>query len=257
MECGLLLGASLSRGAAKTSCGWSISCLRGNSGFSTRRIPTTRRSLEAIVVFDTVVAREETFRDRGRKWVAYARRDRGAALKGLGDNTGAAEAYAEAIAALADNDDPHARDVVEDATGSQARVLGGMGRIDDAIALFDALIALPEPRSQSNVATAFSGKVLCLLDRRDFEGAIATADAAIQRFGSSDRKAYRWFVALCLDYKVRALASLGRRDAAAFVAEQIVERFGADLDPDIEKLVAPHAHRLGRGRSRLRFLGLG
>jgi hypothetical protein len=79
----------------------------------------------------------------------------------------------------------------------------------------------------------------------------------VQRFGSSEDSTIRYLVALCLDVKIIALTALRRKDAATFAAEQLVERFGADLDPRIEGVVAPHAHRLRRSRSRLRFFGLG
>jgi tetratricopeptide (TPR) repeat protein len=215
------------------------------------------RWLEALVVFDDLIARESAVSRDERRWVAYAREERGQALKGLGDDAGAVEAYADAIAALADDDDPQMIRVVEKMMFDQARLLAGLGRTDEAFAIFDQLIALPEPHASLAVVGAYMSKSYRLAERGDFEATIATADAAVQRFSSSEDATIRRCVALCLESKILALKALGRKDAAAHAAEQLVERFGADLDPNIERIVAPHAHRLGRGRSRLRFLGLG
>jgi tetratricopeptide (TPR) repeat protein len=214
------------------------------------------RYLDALVAFDALIQRESSVPRDDRSWVARARQERAEALEGLGDEAGAAEAYAEAIAALAD-DDSRLTLLVEKMKFDQARLLARLGRTADAIAVCDTLIALPEPRAPFAVAGAYMEKSLSLVERQDFEAAIATADAAVQRFGSSEDTTIRLCVAICLDAKIIALTALGNKDAAAFAADQLVERFGADLDPSIENVVAPHAHRLGRRRSRLRFPGIG
>jgi tetratricopeptide (TPR) repeat protein len=232
-----------------------LGCIANARSWKGSGLLSLGRWLEALVVFDDLIAREAGVPRDERRWVAYAREERGQALKGLGDDAGAVEAYAEAIAALADDDDSQVIRVVEKMMYDQGRLLAGLGRTDEAIAIFDELIALPE--SHLAVVGAYMSKGHTLAERGDFEATIATAEAAMQRFGSSEEATIRWIVALCLEEKIVALNALGRKDAAALAADQLVESFGADLDPKIEKVVAPYAHRLGRSRSRLRFLGLG
>ncbi|HEY2514263.1 MAG TPA: hypothetical protein VGI39_25525 [Polyangiaceae bacterium] len=215
------------------------------------------RWLEALAAFDDLVAKAPSVPEDERKWVAYARAERAEALEGLGDEAGAAQAYAEAIAALGNDDDPEISVVVQRTTVARGRLLAQLGRTDEAFAIFDALIAAPEPVASVAAAEAYLRKAYWLTERRHYEAAIATADAAVERFGSSDETHVRWNVACCMSEKIYALKALGRTDAAAFVADQLVDRFGADLDTNIEKIVAPYAHRLGRSRSRLRFPGLG
>jgi len=212
------------------------------------------RWLEALAVFDELIAREPAVPHDGRRWVAYARKERGAALEGLGDDAGAADAYAEAIASLVDEEDPDLIRLVEGLMTDQASVLARAGRVDEAIAIVDAVISRADPSSPV-LAVAYLRKAEWLADRGDLEATIANADAVAQRLGQSDDARLRWCVAHCLHMKIVALRGLGRRDAAIFAAEGLVERFGADLDPRIEQIVAPYAHRLGRGRSRLRLRG--
>jgi tetratricopeptide (TPR) repeat protein len=216
-----------------------------------------KRWLEALAALDKLVAQEHAVPTDARRWVGYALQGRGHALTGLGDEAGALDAFSEGIAALDDDDDPEVVGSAEAMMCDRARMLANVGRTDEAIAVFDALIARPDPVAPLRVAIAFLEKEQLLVGRLDTEAIIANADAAVQRFGSSDDARLRLCAAHFLEAKVTALKAQGRKDAAAFAAEQLVERFGADLDPRIETIVAPHAHRIGRGRSRLRFRGLG
>jgi tetratricopeptide (TPR) repeat protein len=215
------------------------------------------RWLEAVVAFDDLIAREASIPDESSRWVAFARVERGMALKGLGDESGAAEAYAQAVAALAESEDPEIVALVQRTLAARGHILADLGKIDQALAVYDELIAIREPASPKSVADAYYRKAYRLAEGREFEAAIATTDAAMQRFGTSHDADIRVSLAYCLDEKIYALKGLGRKDAAAIVAEQLVERFGADLDPEIEKIVSRHAHRLSRSRSRLKFLDLG
>lgn len=215
------------------------------------------RWLESLAAFEELIAREQALPDRSRRLLMYARSNRGMALEGLGDEAGAAAAYAEAISALRPDEDQEVLRVGQETMIDQGRILARLGRTEEALDIFDALISLPEPAAPRAVADAYLRKAYWLAHGREFEAAIAVADAAVQRFASSDDPAIRWYVASCLEEKIYALKRLGRKDAAAFVADQLVERFGADLDPGIEKIVAPHAHRGRRGRSRIGFSDLG
>jgi tetratricopeptide (TPR) repeat protein len=213
---------------------------------------------EALAAFDDLIAQERDVFDDDRKWLAFARAERGEALEGLGDEAGAAEAYDDAITALTnDVGDPEVLATVQWAMASRGRLLARLGRTEEAIALFDELIAIPEPAALRSVADVYYRKAYWFVELNKFEQAIATADAAVQRFGASDDADIRVCVVGCLNEKIYALKRLGRKDAAAFVAEQLVERFAADPDPDIERAVGPHAHRLGRSQSRLKFFDHG
>jgi tetratricopeptide (TPR) repeat protein len=216
-----------------------------------------KRWLEALAAFDEVVAGEQLIPEDGRHWVADAREGRGQALEGMGDDDGAADAYSGAIAALADVDDPNVLTVLERLMSSEAAVLARVGRVDEAIAGCDALIERSEPIELARVAVAYLQKAAYLALLGDFDAVIEILDTVFRRFSTSEELRIRHCVAVSLTMKIQTLEALGRKDAAALTAEQLVQRYGADLDPDIERTVAPYAHRLGRGRSRLRFPGLG
>jgi tetratricopeptide (TPR) repeat protein len=215
-----------------------------------------KRWLESLAVFDELIAREPEIPTESRRWVANARTSRGEALEGLGDKAAALDAYSE-VAELADDDDPSVACWAERGMRKRATLLMELGQVEEAIAAYDVLFAVPDPFDLREVAIAYVQKTAMLMDRHDFDAAIAAADTIMQRFGSSNVALIRKWVAMCLDMKITCLRALGRKDAAAHAADQLVDAFGADLDPRIETIVAPHAHRVGRSRSRIRFRGIG
>jgi len=216
-----------------------------------------KRWLEALVSCDELIALDATLPRESRDWVINARNNRGTALEGLGDKVGAADAFAAALSALPTGDDPVYQRASQEMRIRRGRILADLGETAEACALFDSLIAIADPASPEDIAAAYYEKAYYLAKGGELEAAIDVAEASVQRFGPADDPRVRIYAAGCLQTKISALKRLGRDTAAALTADQLVERFGADLDPGIEKIVARHAHRLGRSRSRLRFRGLG
>lgn len=212
---------------------------------------------EAISAFNELISSADAVPDDALYYVASAFTGRARALEDSGDDDGVVDACAEGIAALADAADSKVIALREEMMSQRALALVRLDRSDEAAAAFDALIALPAPINLRYVASAYETKALLLLVGREFEAAIATAEEGARRFASSDDSMIRRCAAKCLDAKIDALKALRRDEAAHHTAEQLVNLFGPDLDPQIEAVVAAHAHRLGRGRSRLRFRGVG
>ncbi len=212
---------------------------------------------EALLAFDELIGHAEAVPAGARVWVARAFEDRGHALWEMGQPGQASEAYAEGISAFAADEDPKIGWIVEGLTLHKALVLAELERMEEATALYDRLIARQDPLEPRFVAVAYHRKVDLLVARREYDAAISTVDAFVERFGSSDDPSIRLYVARSISQKIGVLKHVGFGEAASYAAEQLVDRYGADLDPQIESIVAPHAHRLGRGRSRLRFRGLG
>jgi tetratricopeptide (TPR) repeat protein len=213
---------------------------------------------EAVMAFGELIAEADAVPASARWYVACAFGGRGDALWMMGKRTQAAEAYAEGIAKLGDDEDAQIAAIVEELTVNRALLLAKLERTDEAMAAVDGVIARRNPLVKDIYVTeAYELKATLLVERREYDAAMSTIDTAVKSYGSSDDPKVRFTLARLMSDKVRVLKYVGQADAASQAAEQLVNRYGADLDPRIERIVAPHAHRLGRGRSRLRFPGLG
>ena len=134
------------------------------------------------------------------------------------------------------------REQVAMALVNKGGALGALSRYDDAIAVFDDLLArfgsATELRLREQVAKALFNKAFALgaLGRND--NAIAVYDDLFARFGSATELPLREPSAMALVNKGVALGALSRHDDAIAVFDDLLARFGSATELRLREPVA-------------------
>ena len=160
------------------------------------------------------------------------------------------------LAASADGKVPPNR--VAEALFDSALALGRLGRSEDAITVYDEVVArfgqAPEPVLRELVAKALYNKAWTLGQLGRSEDAITVCGEVVARFGEATELGLRESVARALVNKGATLGELGRTEEAITVFDQVVERFGEATELGLREYVATalvnKGYRLGQlGRS--------
>ncbi|HEY8693730.1 MAG TPA: hypothetical protein VIR57_13435, partial [Chloroflexota bacterium] len=121
-------------------------------------------------------------------------------------------------------------DVVAVALGNKGVTLGELGRSEDAMAVYDEIVARFGDRTEAGVAEqvaralAYKGVTLGELGRPEDE--MAVYDEVVVRFGDRTEAGIAELVARALAYKGVTLGELGRPEDAMAVYDEVVVRFG-------------------------------
>jgi tetratricopeptide (TPR) repeat protein len=120
--------------------------------------------------------------------------------------------------------------------------LGKRGRYEEAIAIYDELVArfgaATEPALREHVAGALLNKGFSAGALNRNEWAIAVYDELVVGFGTDTEPALREHVAEALLSKGGSLSSLGRHKEAIVAYDELVARFGTAAEPALREHVA-------------------
>ncbi|MGI9004495.1 MAG: tetratricopeptide repeat protein [Pseudonocardia sp.] len=140
-----------------------------------------------------------------------------------------------AMQILAEAGDPHAHVNV-------GVLLGGLGRSDEAIAVYDQVVDRygddETPALREQLAGALYNKAVVLGGLGRSDEAIAVYDQVADRYGDDETPALREQLAEALYNKGVVLGGLGRPDEAIAVYDQVADRYGDDETPALREVVA-------------------
>jgi tetratricopeptide (TPR) repeat protein len=147
----------------------------------------------------------------------------------------AAEVIAESDATIAEDrgsEDPVARRRLAQALARKAVALGRLERYRDALELWDELFVLVEdrPLAQARIERARSQSLVQL---GDDHGALSALERAVRLCDGEDSPKARLLVGQTLSSRGAILHRLGDADQARRIAEEIVERFLDDPEPEL------------------------
>ncbi len=125
---------------------------------------------------------------------------------------------------------------------SKGLMLGAVGQPEDAIAIYDKVIAhfagSDDTILLERVAKAWLNKGIELGVMGRYEDEIATYDEMIASFGEDDKLEWPEQVVMALVNKGVRLGMLGRSEYAIGVYDEVIARFGEDDEPEYQKQLA-------------------
>jgi tetratricopeptide (TPR) repeat protein len=190
-----------------------------------------------------------------RRDCAYALSMRAIAYKKLGRDTDALADNLQVHQCFKGELEPKIRGKAIDGASNAVYLYEVAEQHEEALALLNDVLDQPEdrdPEVRFKVAGLFIQKTFVLSSLRDWEGAAATCDEALERFGAEDSPSYRILAARCLRNKGMALAHQGfRYEAAVEAFDEVVKRVDQIDNPEARRLVI--AGLFGRAEALLRM----
>lgn len=142
-----------------------------------------------------------------------------------------------------DSEDPVASRRVAEALARKASALNKLGRLDQAVNVWDELIRRydeePSPRGSLVIMTALFWKARHLEQSGRHSEPLATVNELVKRSQSqAEDDALTLLVVRALAVRARGLAALGSVDEAVSCAEEILARAGPAHEPELRQWVA-------------------
>jgi tetratricopeptide (TPR) repeat protein len=167
-----------------------------------------------------------------RNYLAYALADGSPEQKAE-----AISVYDDVIERYSENEDRRLRKQVANAMFNRASNLWDLGRSGEAAEGFRRFL---ETFSRDGAGKSYllaQAEVelgSCLVDLGQFEEALGTFGAVVERYGKDQSPEARTLVAAALERKAHTLNELNRRSEAIAVCDQLVSRFGNDMSDPVQ-----------------------
>jgi tetratricopeptide (TPR) repeat protein len=213
------------------------------------------RTDEEIKVYDDLAARFGESREGSlRAEAAQALFNKGHELDRLGRDDEAVAAFDEVTRRFGADRDADVANVVLRTRVNRAATLTRLNRHDDALAGFQGVVRdTGEPRSlpaREAIARARAGVALSLLRAGRHKEAVLAANDGIRRCEPATQPAVELQMVAMSLIKAEALAGLGSIDEELATYDEIIDRHGETVDPEMSSVVAHTL--LARGEALLR-----
>jgi tetratricopeptide (TPR) repeat protein len=198
------------------------------------------RSNEAVERDREIVSRFASHQEpRLRAHAVGALADASGLLSDAGRYDDALQALDEALSRFSHDDASGVAERLAHVRVDRGVVLARAGRLAEAIRVFDESIASAAvSQNLSAAANAWYNKGLALVDRGDFQDAVAVLAEFYRRFGSTNDETRHGRLASALSMTATAWSELGRLDEADMARDTLVRRFLTSPDAAIQVLVA-------------------